>query len=145
MDYLADQAIEFDHPEAYDQPFSQGLPSWSSSFMHISALPSGTSQTFGQEFSSASRLQHSNTTIANSSMKQAGKECTSRRSFYHYTLTKSGKPNRPIGAVVQSPVNQAITKTGTKEKENNQIAKTLLVHQKGHSRLPVPSFTRHGG
>ncbi|KAF8197427.1 hypothetical protein BJ912DRAFT_922876 [Pholiota molesta] len=142
---VGDQAIEFDHHEAYDPLFSQDLPSWSSSFMRIPALPSGTSQTFGQELSSVPRLQPSNTTMPNPSMKQAGKECTSRRSFYHYTLMKSGKPNRPIGAVIQSPANQAITKTGSKEKENNQISKTLSAHQKGHSRLPVPSFTRNGG
>ncbi|KJA27329.1 hypothetical protein HYPSUDRAFT_51885 [Hypholoma sublateritium FD-334 SS-4] len=136
--------IMADHATLFDASFLRGLPSISS-FLQISALPSGSSETFGEHLAASARSQNptphkaaaDRTIFLSPSVKQASKECTSRRSWQQYTSTKFNIVNRPSAEVAEP---QTKRRKPQSDKENIRLSLSLPVFQRRRSRLPVPIF-----
>lgn len=133
-----------DHATLFDASFLRGLPSLSS-FLQISALPSGSSETFGEHIAGSARSQNptphkaaaNHTIFPYPSVNQASKECTSRRSWQQYTSMKFNIVKRPTAEVAEPPTKRRKPQSG---KENIGLSLSLPVFQRRRSRLPVPTF-----
>ncbi|KDR81412.1 hypothetical protein GALMADRAFT_239291 [Galerina marginata CBS 339.88] len=75
---------------------------------------------------------------AHASLKQAGKECTSRRSWQKY-MAQSTAHNRYSGGSNIGKKSLTVRKTAG-GKENNGFSMSLPVFKRRNSRLPVPIF-----
>lgn len=117
----------------------EGLPTMSTSFQQMPALPSGTSETFGRQTMVHSHSSKDHTSLQHPSIKQASKDCTSHRSLQHYTLSKPSAANKN-GAELAAPVLKRKPESFVKDKENRVPTGAIHTTQPRQSRLPLPTF-----